>query len=141
MRQDGAAPLAKRLARQFLAYAGMGLVGTTVQYAVLVTSVEFAGLAPAPASAIGYVAGALVNYALNYTFTFRSKAMHAVAMPRFMIVATIGFCLNTLLMMAGTRWLALHYLVVQALATIAVLCWGYAANALWTFRWNAHGHD
>jgi putative flippase GtrA len=138
---DIAASLADGLTRQFFTYAGMGFVGTMAQYSVLVVLVEWAGLASVSASAIGYVAGALVNYALNYRFTFRSSASHRVALPRFMTVAMVGFCLNWLCMMAGTRWLPLHYLVVQLLATGAVLLWGFAANLLWTFKWSAHDHE
>lgn len=141
MRRHDAASRAKRLAHQFLAYASIGLVGTIVHYATLAALVELVGLVSVSASAMGYVTGALVNYVLNHRFTFRSKAVHTVAMPKFMTVAAIGLCLNTLLMMMGTQWLALHYLIVQVLATMTVLCWGYAANALWTFKWKAHGHD
>lgn len=126
------------LARQFVAFAGMGLIGTLAHYLTLLALVEWVGLSSVTGSAIGFVVGALVNYSLNYYFTFRSKASHRVALPKFMAVATIGFCLNMLVMMAGTRWTPLHYLVVQVLATGSVLFWGFAANALWTFRRKEH---
>ena len=132
--------VADGLARQFVTFAGMGVVGTMAHYSILLASVEWAGLTSVTGSAIGFVAGALVNYALNYTFTFRSSAAHRVALPKFMAVAAVGFCLNSLFMMAGTRWLPLHYLIVQMLATGAVLFWGFAANTLWTFKWKEHGH-
>lgn len=136
-----AASLANGLARQFVAFAGMGVVGTLAHYATLLALVEWGGLGSVAGSAIGFVAGALVNYTLNYTFTFRSSAPHRVALPRFMTVAAVGFCLNALVMLAGTRWLSLHYLVVQVLATGMVLIWGFAAHSLWTFRWKEHGHE
>lgn len=129
------------LARQFAVFASMGAVGTMAHYSILLASVEWGGLTSVTGSAIGFVAGALVNYALNYRFTFRSSASHRVALPRFMTVAMVGFCVNSLFMMAGTRWLPLHYLVVQLLATGAVLFWGFVANLLWTFKWSTHDHE
>lgn len=126
------------LARQFVAFAGIGLVGTLAHYSTLLALVEWIGMASVAGSAIGFVVGALVNYSLNYTFTFRSTALHRVALPKFMAVATVGFCLNALIMIAGTRWTPLHYIVIQALATGAVLFWGFAANSLWTFKGKAH---
>lgn len=128
------------LARQFITFAGVGVIGTLAHYSILLALVEWAGLTAVAGSAIGFVAGALVNYSLNYKYTFRSSASHGVALPKFMTVAAVGFCLNVLFMMTGTRWLHLHYLVVQVLATGAVLFWGFAANSLWTFKWKEHGH-
>lgn len=129
------------LARQFVTFAGMGLVGTMAHYSTLLALVEWGGLTSVAGSEIGFVVGALVNYSLNYTFTFRSTASHGVALPKFMTVAAVGFCLNALCMMAGTRWTPLHYLIVQVLATGAVLFWGFAANSLWTFKREEHGSD
>jgi putative flippase GtrA len=129
------------LARQFATFAGMGVVGTMAHYAILWASVEWGGQTSVTGSAIGFVAGALVNYALNYRFTFRSSASHRVALPKFMTVAAVGFFLNLFFMLAGTRWLPLHYLIVQMLATGAVLFWGFAANSLWTFKLKGHGHE
>lgn len=129
-----------RLTHEFVAFAGMGLVGTLAHYSALLALVEWVGLASVTGSAIGFVLGALVNYLLNYKFTFRSSAAHSKVLPKFLTVAAVGFGLNSLFMLAGTLWLSVHYLVVQMLATGAVLFWGFAANLLWTFKRNAHGH-
>ena len=130
--------MASVLARQFVAFAGMGAVGTMAHYSTLVALVEWAGLTSVIGSAVGFVVGALVNYSLNYNFTFRSTASHRLALPRFMMVATVGLFLNSLFMALGTLWTSLHYLVVQILATGAVLFWGFAANSLWTFKGGTH---
>ncbi|MDP1653401.1 MAG: GtrA family protein [Rhodocyclaceae bacterium] len=130
--------MASVLARQFVAFAGMGVVGTLAHYSTLLALVEWVGLTSVAGSATGFIVGALVNYSLNYNFTFRSTASHRLALPRFMTVATVGFFLNSLFMMAGTRWTPLHYLVVQVFATGAVLFWGFAANSLWTFKRKDH---
>jgi putative flippase GtrA len=129
------------LSRQFITFAGMGLVGTMAHYLTLLALVEWVGLTPVTGSAIGFVAGALVNYSLNYHFTFRSTDLHRVTLPKFVTVAIAGFFLNSFFMMAGTRWTPMHYLVIQVLATGAVLLWGFAANSLWTFKRKNHGHE
>lgn len=130
--------MASILARQFVVFAGMGLVGTVAHYSTLLALTEWLGIAPVTGSAIGFVVGALVNYVLNYKFTFRSSTFHSVAMPKFMTVAAVGFCLNYGFMTVGTLWTPLHYLVVQVLATGTVLFWGFAANSLWTFKRKEH---
>jgi len=128
------------IARQFVTYAGVGVIGTIAQYSTLLGFVECGKLSAVQGSAVGYVVGALVNYILNHTYTYRSSLSHGVALPKFMTVAAVGFCINALIMMIGTQWLLLNYLFVQVLATGAVLFWGFVANLLWTFKWNEHDH-
>jgi len=135
------ATIAAGLARQFVTYAGVGVVGTLAHYSTLLVLVEWGGLTAVTGTAIGYIFGALVNYVLNYTFTYRSSLSHGVALPKFMTVAAVGFCINSLIMMIGIRWFSLYYLFVQVLATGAVLFWGFAANMVWTFKRKAHDHE
>jgi putative flippase GtrA len=63
---------------------------------------------------------------------FASDRSHGSALPRFALVATAGAAINTgivaLLYAAGA-----HYLVAQAVATVAVLAWNFLANRYWTF--------
>ena len=61
----------------------VGGTATAMQYAVLVALVRWAGVGPTLASCIGFVLSAVLNYALNRRFTFRSQARHAQALPRF----------------------------------------------------------
>jgi putative flippase GtrA len=127
------------LARQLVTYTGVGLMGTMAHYSTLLILVELLGLSPVSGSASGFIVGALVNYRLNYSFTFRSTAAHGVAMPKFMTVLAVGFGINYLMMLAGSRWTSLHYLIIQAAATATILFWGFAANSLWTFRSEQRG--
>jgi len=85
------------------------------------------------ASSLGFATSAVLNYALNYRFTFASERRHIEAFPRFVVVATGGLLLNAVLMYAGTAGLGLHYLLVQVIATVIVLFWNFVANMKWSF--------
>jgi putative flippase GtrA len=124
---------------QFLVFAAVGAVGTLAHYTVLVALVHFAGTDAAHASAAGFVAGAAVNYALNYSVTFRSRAPHLRAIPRFMLIAVVGLCLNTAIVALGVGALDLHYLLAQMVATGLVLIWNFVANRAITFGESTHG--
>lgn len=123
-----------KIMKQFTRFAGVGVIGTAAHYLVLVTLVQLGGVDSVWASGFGFVVGALVNYQLNYIYTFRSNKSHREAMLKFFTVATIGLVLNSIVMTALARYLGLHYLFSQAAATGLVLVWNFAGNRLWTFR-------
>jgi putative flippase GtrA len=125
------------IARQFLAFATVGACGTVTHYATLIAGVSL-GTDPLVASALGWTFGAVVNYSLNYRFTFRSGLSHREAAPRFAVVAATGLVLNTLLMAVGLR-LGLYYLVAQVVATGLVLCCNFLLSRVWAFRERPRG--
>ncbi|MDD3517098.1 MAG: GtrA family protein [Chromatiales bacterium] len=129
---------AGRLSTQFLTFATVGGIATAAHYAVLALLVEMFDVAPVPASALGYLAGMVTGYLLNYRFTFRSNKRHHEAFARFALVAMMGLLLNTAIMTVGVIWLGLHYLPSQIIATGLTLFWNFAANRIWTFREDAH---
>ena len=124
----------KGIFRQFITFAGVGVIGTLTHYAVLVILVQIAELTPVLASGAGFVSGALVNYCLNYRITFHSNKRHHEAIIKFFTVASIGLLLNTLVMALATEILYIHYLLSQMVATGLVLIWNFAGNRYWTFR-------
>ena len=76
--------------RQFLAYLGVGLVGTGGHYLTLVALVRWARLDPVAATTCGFAVGAVINYFANYHLTFRSRRGHAGTMPRFLSLIHIS---------------------------------------------------
>jgi len=123
-----------KLARRFLTFAVIGIVGTLAHYLTLVSLVESAGLRAQAGAMFGFMAGALVNYCLHYRLTFRSNARHRDALSRFLAIAAVGFGLNALLMQWGVESLGIHYLLAQLFATGAVLIWNFAGSMIWAFR-------
>lgn len=119
---------------QFLRFAMVGASGTAVQYAVLWIGVERFGVGAAAASGAGYLLGAVVNYVLNYFFTFGSRQSHLRAAGRYFTLLAVGWCLNTALM-----WLLVHeahwyYWLAQVLTTGLGLLFNFAGSRWWAFR-------
>lgn len=132
--------------KQFIFFTAIGGIGTAGQYVTLVVLAESRILTPVPASIAGFTVGAIINYFLNYRFTFNSNKSHKEAMTKFFVVAIFGAIINTALMYIGIGILQqyvgsstqhFYYLLPQIVATGIVLLWNFAANKLWTFRQEA----
>jgi putative flippase GtrA len=85
------------------------------------------------ASSFGFIVGAVINYILNYQFTFQSDKRHSEAITKFFIVATIGAGINGFIMYIGVENTNINYMLVQIFATGIVLLWNFIVNKLWTF--------
>lgn len=123
---------------RFLRFCAVGGVATAIQYALLILLVHAFGMAPTPASSIGFVLSAGVNYLLNYRFTFQSNRPHGAAAAKFALLAGTGLLINAAVMHAMLAGGA-HYLVAQICATSVVLFWNFIGNSVWTFGMTAVG--
>ncbi len=122
----------KRTISKFFLFSAIGAVGTTVHFLTLISLVHYGIENPVSASAAGFIAGALVNYVLNYRITFKSRNPHYATLSKFFMVALAGLCLNSLIMTAAIQ--RMHYLLSQALATSIVLIWNFFFSQIWTFK-------
>lgn len=123
----------QHIARQFVAFFGVGLVAAIVHYGLLYLMVEAFFYDPVSASLAGYVVGGVVSYGLNRAFTYEAQRGHLAAGWRFGVVAAIGFVLTWLLMgLFHTRW-SWHYLLAQLATTGIVLVWSFLAHKFWSF--------
>ena len=119
--------------RQLATYASVGVGATIVHYALLIALVEAGGVAPVPATLVGYVAGGVVAYVLNRRHTFASDRPHEEAGWRFALVAFVGFCVTFALMsLFVDRWGA-PYLPAQAVTTVLSMFVTFGLNRAWTF--------
>jgi putative flippase GtrA len=119
--------------RQFVRYAAAGAAGTLLQYAILFLLVEAAGAGALAASTCGAIAGAVVNYLLNYRYTFGSARPHREAASRYVAVSVAGIAVNGGVIAIAAHVLGSHYLVAQVLASAVVLIFAFLVNRLWTF--------
>ena len=130
---DPAIAPTNRVFAQFLKYATAGAGGTAVAYGILFALVELAAVRPVLASTCGAVAGAVVNYALNYRFTFQSSRPHREALAKYFTVAAAGIVLNAIVIALAMTVPGMHYFVAQLLATAVVLVAAFLTNRAWTF--------
>ena len=126
------------LVKQFTRFSGVGFVTAIGHYGLLIALVKGAGVNPVTASAAGALLGAVINYSLNYHFTFGSNKRHRDAILKFGVVATIGLLLNTFFMWAGIAILGMHFMLSQILATGLVIIWSFIGNRYWTFHPGTH---
>jgi putative flippase GtrA len=127
-----------KLLFQLLCFGSVGGASAVGHYGLLITLVQGFGFEPVRASVAGALLGALINYTLNYHFTFRSKTHHVESVTKFGLVAGFGLLWNTLLMWLGVNVLHTHYLLTQVFATVLVFFWSFGANRYWTFRRDLH---
>lgn len=119
--------------QQFFTFAGIGAIGTAGHYATLILLVQAIHTSPVYATTIGFIIGAMINYRLNYRMTFNSSKRHREALTKFLLIASLGAIINTVIMMAGSRLFDLYYLLIQVVATCFVLILNFLANKYWTF--------
>ncbi len=121
------------LPTQIAAFAGVGVVAAVAHFGLLIGLVELAGVAPVPATLVGYIGGGVVSYWLNRRHTYRSDRPHGEAGWRFAAVAGVGFGLTWLAMGLLHGRFGLQYVLAQVLTTGLVLVWSFVAHKLWTF--------
>ena len=126
-------PQVRPTIQQFITFAGVGAIGTAGHYITLIVLVQAGGVVPVLASSAGFVVGAIINYVLNYRYTFQSNKRHSETMYKFFLVAVFGAGLNGFIMYLGTEVGDIHYLLVQICATGVVVFFTFLLNRLWTF--------
>ncbi len=124
----------KGLAGEIGRFGGVGILAAVAHYGTLIALVELFHVAPTAAALAGFVAGGIVSYVLNRSYTFRSDRAHSEALPRFLAIAAVGFVLTGVLMEGLTGWLGVPYILAQLSTTGVVLVWHYIANKLITFK-------
>ncbi|MBE9610392.1 GtrA family protein [Chitinilyticum litopenaei] len=120
--------------RQFLRFALVGVAGTLAQYGVLFVGADLLGASATWSSALGYLLGSVVNYLLNYYFTFASSKSHLEAASKFYVIAGSGWVINTGLMALFAGYWGWHHWLAQLLVTGLCLLWNFAGSKLWAFR-------
>ncbi len=88
---------------------------------------------PTVGSAIGFTAGLLVNYALQYRWTFRSSAAHSVVFTRFVSVYLATLVVNTGIFWTLNEPLGIPYILAQIITTGMVMILNFLLNRHYTF--------
>lgn len=126
----------KAITKQFLCFFTVGATSALVQFAILISFVEFLFIKPIWASTVGGIAGALINYTLNHCFTFKSSLSHRKCLVRFTLNSLFGLLLNFLLMKIFLIYYP--YIISQILASGVILFWNFSIHRYWTFGSSKH---
>ncbi len=118
--------------QQLLRFLITGGLSTLVQYVLLIISIESLGIAKTTSSALAYGLAAIVNYVLNYHFTFEAKSPHKQTLVRFAYVVSIGLLLNTIAFYLAIQ-MSSHYILAQCIGTGVTLIFNFIAHKYWTY--------
>jgi len=111
------------------------VISTVVDYSVMISLVELAGIGPVPATPIAAFAGAVTNFTLNRNFTYQA-AQNPIGgqLWRFVLVSGCSLGLNTLGEFLLLKIPHLHYFVARVIAsTIVSNVWNYPLLRFFVF--------
>jgi putative flippase GtrA len=109
-----------------------GFLAVAAHYAVMYALVR-AGSAGVPASAVGFLFGAMTRFALSYWHIFEPTRGVRVASLRFLVAIAAQLALNSALL-AGLLAQGLALWPAQIATTIVLTFVNYLAYRLWVFR-------
>lgn len=119
--------------RQFARYSLSGFAAAITHFLILALLIEFIALNATLASAAGFCAAIVVNYTLQYYWTFRAKESHYITLLRYIFVTSFMFIVNISLFWVLNSQILLHYLIAQSITTALVMLGNYGINRHYTF--------
>ena len=117
----------------FVRYCIAGTIAVTVQLAVLTSLVEIFGLHETLSSALAFCVAVVVNYILQYYWTFSSTGSHGTLFIKFSVVACLGLVINTSVFWTLNELLEVHYFLSQVVATGLVVMFNFLINRHFVF--------
>ena len=121
-------PLLAQLSR----YGLVGVVATLAHWALLAVLVERMGTPAWIGSGCGATLGTQLAFLGNRRYTFDHRGALWPAWWRFMGTAALGGVLGMGIVAAGVA-LGVHYLLAQAVATVAGMVLTFTINRVWAF--------
>jgi putative flippase GtrA len=121
----------------------VGVVGTAVDFGLLVALRELLGFPTLPANCLSYAAGVVNSFVLNRLWTYPDSRQKVplVQLAQFAAVSMGGLILNSgivagmELLLRSVDGLQEHgYLIAKVVATAVTLIWNFLANRVWTFN-------
>lgn len=122
----------RKLYRQFLRYALIGLITNSLGYSIYLVLTYIWGY-PKLTMTLLYIFGALVSFLANRRFTFQHDGHIGLAGIRYMIVQCSGYILNLFLLILFVDWLGLPHQIVQAVAIFVVAIYLFLSVRIFVF--------
>lgn len=120
--------------KQLLKFALVGVLNTSLGYAVIFGCMYAFGLGAVVSNVIGYACGLVVSYSLNRNFTFRSAAARRAEMVRFVAIFLLAYLANLGVLLLLIRRFGMHEGAAQAVAGVAYFGLSFVLNKYYVFR-------
>ena len=118
----------------FAKYFMSGSTAVVVHFAVMIALVELLSAPPPFGSFVGFTTGTIVNYYLQYTWTFRSNQSHRLAFTRYVMITLSMLVLNLLIFQLAWQYFGVEYKIAQLFATGIVFLANFSINSCYTFK-------
>ncbi|MBI3771729.1 MAG: GtrA family protein [Gammaproteobacteria bacterium] len=119
---------------QLFRFGAVGFAALLVHWC-LATFLIWRGMQPLLGNFLGFIVAFGVSYLGHRHLTFAtSEARHSKALPRFVIVAVTGFCVNQAMFYLLLRYTSIHYAVSLLLVLGAVAAMTFVLSKAWAFR-------
>lgn len=123
--------------KNFLQVCRFGIVGVTaaiVNYLIVILLVELLNWLPLTANVIGFALSFQVSYLGHRFWTFSHKQHNLQSLPKFILVATMGFACNESVLALMLHYMTLSYTIslIVSILTGAILT--FICGKLWAFK-------
>lgn len=116
---------------QLIRYGICGLFCTSVYVVITHALHEYLKVPLSLAASMAFIIASAISYALQYSWTFRSRRKHLSAIPRYILSVTSGLAINYVTVAFADRWLP--SMPSLFLGIILVVIWNYVASRIWVF--------
>ena len=120
--------------KQFLLYCAIGGCGTALTCLTYAVLVKFAGINYQPANAIGYTAGTVLSFILNYRYNFQLTDQPLRRFAIFFAVALVGLAVSAGLLHVLIGHYRLNIYTTYLIVIFVVVLLQYNLNRLLSFR-------
>lgn len=119
-------------------FALVGALAALVHYAVAVGCHAF-GLLPTPSNVFGFCCAFPVSYFGHRYWSFQATQVpHIQALPRFLMVALLGFSGNQTLLLLGLHYTSAPFWLVLGVVMVLIAAMTFVLSRYWAFK---QSHD